>query len=269
MIEERDLVLEDTEKVGEPTTEETVEGIEPAAEQEKGITYTQEELNSKVDELVAKKIARRESKIRREYEQQLAPYKEVERVLNAGMGTSNINEAAASLKQFYEEKGVKIPQSQSVQYNSEDLKVLADNEVQKIIDAGMDEVIDEVDRLAAKGTGMSQREKIIFSELAEYRKAEGAKAELRGMGVGNDVIESDSFQQFASKFNSSTPIKEIYDLYTKTHEKPHIEKMGSMKNGAGQEEKTFYTPDEVDKLTEKDLDDPKIFAAVRNSMSKW
>ena len=42
-----------------------------------------------------------------------------------------------------------------------------------------------------------------------------------------------------------------------------------MKNGNTQEEKTYYSPEDVDKLTEKDLDDPIIFKRVRESMSKW
>ena len=42
-----------------------------------------------------------------------------------------------------------------------------------------------------------------------------------------------------------------------------------MKNGSTEEAKTFYTPEEADKLTEKDLENPVIFKNVRNSMLKW
>ena len=45
--------------------------------------------------------------------------------------------------------------------------------------------------------------------------------------------------------------------------------MGSMKNGNAQEEKTYYSPEDVDKLTSEELDDPKIFERVRKSMEKW
>ena len=34
-------------------------------------------------------------------------------------------------------------------------------------------------------------------------------------------------------------------------------------------QKDYYSPAEVDKLTEKDLDDPKILEAVKRSMTKW
>ena len=40
-------------------------------------------------------------------------------------------------------------------------------------------------------------------------------------------------------------------------------------NQSSQKEKDFYTPAEVDKLTDKDYDNPKIMEAVRRSMSKW
>lgn len=40
-------------------------------------------------------------------------------------------------------------------------------------------------------------------------------------------------------------------------------------NQSSQKEKDFYTSAEVDKLTDKDYDNPKIMEIVRKSMSKW
>ena len=34
-------------------------------------------------------------------------------------------------------------------------------------------------------------------------------------------------------------------------------------------EKDYYTPDEVDRLTDEEMNDPKIRAKVRKSMTKW
>lgn len=39
--------------------------------------------------------------------------------------------------------------------------------------------------------------------------------------------------------------------------------------GTGSTEPEFYTPEEVDRLSDKQLDDPKIMAKVMKSMSKW
>ncbi|MGN0693738.1 MAG: hypothetical protein ACI4LK_02365 [Lentihominibacter sp.] len=271
ILYEDDLVLEDTENVGEQTTEETVEGETTAdTEQVEEKLYTEAELNARVDEILGKKIARKEAKIRKEYEKKLEPYRRAETVLNAGLGTSDIGEATKSLTDFYAEKGVVIPEYDDSQYSEDDLKILANNEAQNIINLGYEEVVEEVDRLADIGLdNMSARERLVFGELAKYRQAEGSRQELKSIGVRDDVIESEDFKSFASKFNQNTSITEIYELYAKTGDKPPTAKIGSMKNGNTQEEKTYYTPEEVDRLTEKDLEDPKIFAAVRASMEKW
>jgi hypothetical protein len=34
-------------------------------------------------------------------------------------------------------------------------------------------------------------------------------------------------------------------------------------------EKEFYTPEEVDRLSKNDYDNPKIMARVRRSMTRW
>lgn len=44
--------------------------------------------------------------------------------------------------------------------------------------------------------------------------------------------------------------------------------IGAVNRSTGKE-KDFYTPDEVDKLTGKDYDDPKLMERVRQSMLKW
>lgn len=270
-IDEENLILEESENAEEQSAEETVEGEDGAAEEEKPVKlYTEEEFNRKLDELLPKKLARREARIRKEYEERYAPYKEAEQVLNAGMGTSNITEASNNLRQFYEEKGIEVPKYQQPSYSESDMRVLAENEARQIIDLGLSEVTEEVDRLAAKGVDhMTPREKLVFSRLAEYRNEEGRRKELLGIGVKNEVIDSSEFKEFASQFNAQTPITKVYELYEKTAESKPVEKIGSLKNGNSQEEKTIYTPEEVDKLTEKDLEDPKIFERVRKSMLSW
>ena len=50
---------------------------------------------------------------------------------------------------------------------------------------------------------------------------------------------------------------------------PRAEPIGSLKNGSHSEGKTYYTPEEVDRLTSRDLDDPTVFRNVRNSMRLW
>ena len=273
MFEENENpVMEEVTENVEETTEET-EGLETEPTIEKPIEevkepeklYTEEDFNKKLDEVLAKKIARREAKIRKEYD---SKYGKVENVLKTGLGVDTIEEATNQLSDFYTKKGIKIPTEPA--YSERDMQVLAKAEADDIISSGLDEVIEEVDRLAEIGVAnMTPREKATFQRLAEYRQTAERNKELAGIGVKEEVYDGKEFKDFASQFNSNTPIKKVYELYTKTLDKPTHEKMGSMKNGNTQEEKTYYSPEDVDKLTEKDFDDPIIFKRVRESMSKW
>lgn len=51
-------------------------------------------------------------------------------------------------------------------------------------------------------------------------------------------------------------------------ERPKPKEIGAV-NAASTQEKDFYTPEEVDRLTKKQLDNPKTMAAVMKSMTKW
>ena len=260
------VVEEMTEKTEEPTVEEVVENEPEIVQEEPEKKYT----DADVDEIVARKIARERNKLNREYEERFAPYREAEQVLNAGLETSNITEATAKMREFYKERGLNIPEYQTPSYTEDDLKALASYDAQRVIEMGFEEVVEETDRLAAKGVqNMTPREKLVFQNLAEHRGAEERRQEFLKMGAKEDVIQSKEFRDFAKQFTKDTPVVNIYKLYEKTLDKPPVEQIGSMVNTNPGEEKTFYTPEEVDKLTSKDLDNPKIFQRVRESMKKW
>ena len=44
---------------------------------------------------------------------------------------------------------------------------------------------------------------------------------------------------------------------------------GSVKDSGASDLKDYYSPDDVDKLSDKDLDNPEIMERVRKSMTKW
>lgn len=253
------LVTEVTENV-EPATEEVVEQVETPVER----TYTESELN----DIVGKRLARNTAKIRKEYEKK---YGDLESVLKAGTGKENVEEVTDSLKKFYESKGVQIPQRAT--YSEKDIEVLARAEAEDIIKAGLDDVIEEVDRLADIGlANMDARERAVFKQLAEYRKTAEQSRELSKIGVTDDVLSSNDFKEFASQFNSNTPITKIYEMYSKVQPRKEVKTMGSMKNTTAQDTgvKEFYTRDEALKFTKKDYDNnPELFKAVENSMLKW
>ena len=264
MSEQENLELLNSENV-EETTEETTEQVEQV---ESPKLYTEEEVNARVDELLPKKIARREAKIRKEYEKK---YGDLERVLKAGTGKEDVAEVTDSFKKFYESKGIQIPTAPN--YSDRDISLLARAEADEIIKSGLDDVIEEVDRLADIGLGnMSAREREVFKTLAEYRKTAEQGKELSKLGVTEDVYTSKEFKDFASKFNSNTPITEIYEMFSKMQPKKEVKTMGSLKNATQDDTgvKEFYTRDEALQFTKKDFDkNPALYKAVEQSMLKW
>ena len=263
MNEHENLELLNSENV-EATTEETQ--VEQIAEPEK--VYTEADFNKKLDEVLGKKIARREAKIRKEYDRK---YGELESVLKAGTGKEDVAEMTDTFKKFYESKGIQFPKEPN--YSSRDIEVLAKAEANDIINSGLDDVIEEVDRLADIGLhNMTDREKAIFKELAEYRKSAEQGKELSKLGVTEDVYTSKEFKDFASKFSATTSIKEIYEIYNKMQPRKEIRTAGSMKNATQTDTgvKDFYTRDEALQFTKKDFDkNPALFKAVEQSMLRW
>ena len=256
MTENEILVPEQVTENAEITAEETPK------------TYTEAEFNAKLDEVLGKKIARREAKIRKEYERK---YGGLEEVLKAGTGKESVEEMTDTFAKFYEGKGIKIPKKP--EYSARDIEVLAKAEADEIIRSGLEDVVEEVDRLAAVGvSNMTAREKAVFKVLAEHRQNAERGMELSKIGVTEDVYNSQEFRDFASKFNSKTPIADIYDIYRQTKPKKEIKTMGSMKNSTSADSgvKDFYTRDEAMKFSKKDFDNnPALFAAVQKSMLKW
>lgn len=276
MEDNKELVLENTENV-EQATEELVNGAKGVESEEQSESvvatedtpeeklYSESELNEKLDKLLAEKLGKKtaiiERKLRREYD---SKYGDLENVLKAGTGAGDIKEITDTFTNFYTKKGINIPQRN---YSENDLKVLAQAEADEIIDSGFEDVISEVDRLADKGLdNMTQREKIVFKQLAEYRQGKERENELLSIGA-KDVLNNTEFNTFASQFNSNVSIKEVYNMWTKTQPKPKVEQMGSMKNTAPNKVKDHYTEEEISRLTLDELKDPIVWEAVRKSMT--
>lgn len=246
---------------------QVAENVETTTEQMPK-TYTEAEFNAKLDEVLGKKIARKEAKIRREYERK---YGDLENVLRAGTGKESVEEMTDTFMQFYESKGISLPKKPL--YSDEDIERLAKSEAADIISAGYEDVVEEVDRLAEVGfDNMTAREKAYFKVLADHRQKTERHNELQRIGVTDDVFESKEFQDFAKMFNATTPIADIYKVYEKQLPKKQIKPMGSMKNSTSDDStvKDFYTRDEALQFTKADFDkNPALFKAVQASMLKW
>lgn len=265
MNEMENLVLDEgTENVEATATEEIVEQV---VEPEK--VYTEEEFNNKLNEVSGKRAARKEAKVRKEYERD---YGELMSVLKAGTGfDGDVKKMTSDLRDFYAQRGVEF--SKEPTYSAKDTEVLARAEADDVIKMGYEEVVEEINRYADIGIeNLNAREKATLQMLAEYQDRAEKVKELSKIGVGEDIIESKDFKEFAANFKSDTPITKIYEYYNKTQPKKEIKTMGSMKSTEVDTNtvKDFYSFEEAQKFTKADFDkNPALFRAVEESMKKW
>lgn len=279
MENNEELVSEETENVEEQTTEEIVndstesdvvdestsneETVEEPVKEEVR-TYTDEEVN----EIASKRAARVEKKLRREYEKK---YSKLGNVLNAGLGTSNLEDATTKLEDFYKEKGINIPDSYEPKMSDDDIEVLADKDANEIISLGYNEMKEEGERLAKLGKDMSQRERLVLEKLSNKAKEIEEMKELSAIGVSKEQVEDNDFKEFEKKLNPNLSLKEKYEMYLSTKPKKQIKQMGSMKSGSTNNDlKDYYTYEEASKLTDDDYKkNPKLYEIIEKSMQRW
>lgn len=253
--------LEDSEDVEETVEEDNnPENIEDEEEKQIEKMFTSEE----VDGIKQRYKKRLERKLRREYDEK---YSRLENVVKAGLNTSDLNDATERLAEYYENEGVDIPNGPK--YSDDDIRLLANAEANEFIESSTyEEIADEVDELAKIGfENMSERDKIVFSKLADKRKSLEEEKAVLSLGINKDELSSEEFKEFSNKLNPDLPIKEKYEMFLKLKPKKQVKQMGSMKTGPVSKVKDYYTEEEISKLTDEELDDPKIWEAVRNSMT--
>ena len=284
-MEEKEMLEQsnDAENVETQTTEENVEGIEltdtaeeesqkeqPAEEKEE-VRKTLKELlreNPDYQEEYNQMMKTRLDRKDREFEKTLSKYRDTEEVLKSTLNAKDIAEANTKLREFYESEGVKLPEVVKPELSTREVEILAQADANEIINEGYDAMLTEANRLAQKGyVNMTPREKVIFTTLGDKLTEEKERKELLSLGASKDLMESNEWKEHRKKFNSKTPMKDIYALYKGNQPKPKVENPGSMKNTPTKEVKDLYTDEEISKLTLEDLDKPGVFEAVRKSMT--
>jgi len=278
---ENEELLEQTneaENVDTQTTEENVEGIEltdtsdttePVVEENAEVKSLRDllkerpEYQEEFNGMLKNRLDRKD----REFQKELSKYKSAEEVLKKGLGVADISDAEQRLREFYKGEGIELPEPTKPGLTDNDIRILAKAYADEIIESGDAEA--EANRLASKGyENMNPHEREMFNRLAEHLTREKKINELKSLGVSSDLLDSKDFKDFASKFNQNTGIKDIYELYSKTHkEEKKFEKIGSMVTKNPDKTKTHYTEEEISKLTLEDLDKPGVFEAVRRSMT--
>lgn len=222
----------------------------------------QEELNS----MMKGRLDRQE----RKFQKELSKYKSTEEVLKAGLGAENIDDAEDKLREFWTNEGIKLPDKVQPGLSSDELRVLGERDADTFIDEGTSSMEEEANRLARIGyQNLNEREKATFNKLAETLTKEKDKKSLLKLGASEEILSDHGFNDFRKMFTNNTPIEKIYDMYMKnTKTKTAKENPGSMKNNDVSIVKDYYTAEEISKLTDEQLDNPKVWEAVRKSMTK-
>ncbi len=255
-------------------TDETLEELEvkdttneEEAKSEK--TFTQEE----VDRVVSQEKARLERKYRKEEESKLSRAKQLESVLRAGLELSEEDDVLSKVKDFYKQQGIDIPENKSV--NKKDAEILGIADAQDIIDTFEDTEIEaranELAEKQSKGK-TSARENAEFFKLGEYLTSKLKEKELETSGIDVSILQDKGFKEFANKFNSNMKMSEIYELWEKVNgnvPKKPVSTGSSKSTVPDNQIKEYYTPEDVDKLSSKDLDNPTVLERVRASMKHW
>ena len=282
MFEENEnLVEETTENTETQTVEENVEGIEltdttetietnePIEEEKTEVKSLREllkehpEYQEEFNGMMKTRLDRKD----REHQKELSKYRSTEEVLKKGLNATDITDAESKLREFWKAEGISLPEPTKPGLTDNEIRILAKAEADEIIESGDAEA--EANKLASKGyENMSAREREMFNTLAEHLTKEKKINELKSIGVKADLLDSKEFKDFASKFNSNTSVKDIYELYSRTHkEEKKIEKMGSMTTQKPDKEKDYYTKEEVDSMTEEEV--RANFDVIKRSTESW
>lgn len=250
IVENDEMEVEQTtsENVETPTTEQKVEQQEFTPEQQR-----------KINEIIQSRVA----STKRSEEKK---YRKLVNTIKAGMNadTDDVDEITSMARKLYKDNGIDIPDEPIL--SEEDENILAEADAQRIIDLGYDAIASETNNLS---TSKSSRDRKVYDALMRKKKELENMNSLEKIGVSKEEYQGREFQDFAKKFNQDTPYTEIYEMYSKINKK-EPSPIGSMKSVAKEEDvKEYYTPEEVDRLTDEQWEDDRIYNAVMKSKEKW
>lgn len=264
---------ENMEKEGELTVKDTTNStINNSSEEETNKeekTFTQDD----IDRIVKQEKARLERKYRRDEESKLSKAKQLESTLRSGLGLTEEDDVLSKVKEFYKEQGVNIPDSQTI--SDKDAEILGRADANDFINDYDDEEIEaRANELAIKQKQgkTSAREDAEFFKLGEYLTEKLEEKNLKDNGIDTSILKNEEFKKFAGRFNRNVKMTEIYDLYQKVNsgEPKKPKSTGSTKSSVPDNNiKEYYSPEDVDKLTSADYDNPTIMERVRKSMTRW
>ena len=248
------------EQTNEPVEETTETIVEETTQNEP--TYTESQMQEKINSAVEKRIARERKKLDREYKESLSKYQELAYLTQQGLKAENLDDTLEKSREFYGKQGITyVP-------NNEDDEIIGRAYANEIISEAdsLNELEDTAKRLSSKGN-LSKRDKIILDNLNGEIESRKRIAKLESIGVTEEEYNSSEFKQFASQFNKDTPIENVYEIYKRNTDVKPVENPGSMKSVPGKEKVDYLTPEQVDKMTPDEVE--KNMDLIRESMYKW
>ena len=254
MLEQTNEPVEETEQV--ETTETIVE------ETNNEPTYTEEQVQERINSAVEKRIARERKKLDREYKESLSKYQELAYLTQQGLKAESLDDTLEKSREFYGKQGITyVP-------NNDDDEIIGKAYANEIISEAdsLKELEDTANRLRNK-SNITNREKIILDNLDSEIFTKKRITELEGYGVKEEEYNSKEFKDFASKFTKETPITDVYEIYKKNNDVKPLSNPGSMKSVPGKEKVDYLTPEQVDKMSPDEVE--KNLDLIRESMYKW
>lgn len=267
-------------------------------------TYTQEE----VDNIVKSRLARADKKHQSKIEELKADNEEMERELKdartlsgvlaeGGQIKGNFVEQAKQLSDTYdvnEDNFTRIKNEASLDCKSQQKNLAYINAQRIIAESDITELEAEFERIGAKPySERSIEEREMYKQLkpkvdefkvkqkeVQKNNFDTDKAWLENEVEGADfdkLIRSNEFADFIN--TTGMEVRKGLQAFVKLNKTTIAEKFakeatthpstGSVKDNGTSKLKEFYSPEDVDNLSEKDYDDPEIMKRVRESMTKW
>lgn len=254
-------VQETTEEVVTPSQEDIERMIEERA-------------NKRTQEQIEQRLIR--DRINREKQQnkEMAKYRQLESIMKAGLGVETLDEAINKSSEFYKGQGVNIPiYKEESSLSERDEKILAEADAREIISFGKQEMETEANRIASiPENKRTLREKTVFNALCKELINLRDVDTLKSKGYEIDLLNEKKFIEFRNQFNVNTPIETIVGMYKQVNnlnvEQP--KSPGSAKSSTGIKQiKDYYSPEDFDKLTDDELNNPKIMEIVDKSRLQW
>lgn len=257
--EDEEVIQDDVENLAQPGEEEIQKMIEERA-------------NKLFEEKVEERLIRDRNNRERKQSKEMVKYRHLENVIKAGLGVDNLDEAISRTSSFYKEQGVNIPDFNN-SYSEREERILAEADAKDIIALGKEEIEAEANRIASiPAETRTVREKTMFDTLCGKLITIRDRENLQERGYKTEILDTKEFQDFRNQFNVNIPVTKIYEMYNKVNgqvvEQP--KSPGSAKSTTTVKQiKDYYSPDDYDKLTKEELNDPRIMKIIDKSRLQW